>query len=111
MNERTGDELKQIAIDLHHGKIYCDQHIPQGESIATAFMVLAFMDAPAIQQLQDDPPGMIYEYLDKAGPRSVNGMPCFFSMQMLSQSDAKIVCDTANKIRDAERAMQLEVTA
>jgi len=30
-----------------------------------------------------------YEYIDKAGPRSVNGMPCFFSMKNIIQKDWK----------------------
>ena len=29
----------------------------------------------------------IYEYYDKAGPRSVNGMPCFMSHREISKND------------------------
>jgi len=31
--------------------------------------------------------GVIYEHLSKAGPRSINGNPCFFSCRILSVSD------------------------
>jgi len=33
--------------------------------------------------------GLIYEYLDQAGPTSVNGMPTFFSLKYLNISDAE----------------------
>ena len=32
--------------------------------------------------------GLIYEYIDKAGPRSINGLPNFFSMRLLNKEDA-----------------------
>lgn len=31
--------------------------------------------------------GLIYEYLDKAGPRSINGYPIFFSMRIMHRDD------------------------
>lgn len=33
--------------------------------------------------------GLVYEYLDKAGPMSVNGMPNFFSCRFLNIEDTK----------------------
>jgi hypothetical protein len=32
--------------------------------------------------------GLIYEYLDKAGPRCINGCPIFMSCRIMSKSDA-----------------------
>lgn len=31
--------------------------------------------------------GVIYEYIREAGPRGINGLPCFFSFRMLNQED------------------------
>ena len=31
--------------------------------------------------------GTIYEYISEAGPRSINGFPCFFSHKVLNRSD------------------------
>jgi len=31
--------------------------------------------------------GVIYEYISKAGPRSINGYPCFFSFRILNKAD------------------------
>ena len=44
--------------------------------------------------------GMFYEYYSKASPRCINGMPMFFSLNILSVHDAKIVSEKVNKIID-----------
>jgi hypothetical protein len=50
-------------------------------------MVLALSDKEQLKELQKLDIGMFYEYMDKAGPRSINGMPCFFSVQYLNRGD------------------------
>ncbi len=50
-----------------------------------------------------------YEYIDKAAPRSVNGLPIFFSMRMLSRADQKRLSEKVQRLREAERtALQTE---
>lgn len=89
---RTEAELKQIAIDLFDGKIFCDQHIPPDSSLHTMPMVFMPIILGALDQYTGDRKeiGMIFEYLDKAGPRSINGYPNFFSMQILTQAEWEI---------------------
>lgn len=41
--------------------------------------------------------GMVYEYMDKAGPRSVNGYPMFMSINVLSIEETKKFADKYNK--------------
>ena len=89
MKNRTEEELKQITVDLFHGKIFTDRHCRRPQDVMMVFMPLGLMEPKAFRKLQKDSPGMIFEYLDKASPRSVNGMPGFFSCQMLSQEDTK----------------------
>lgn len=103
MENRTPEELKQIAVDLFHGKIFTDRHCRRPEDIMMVFMVFALMASKDMKKFQDDPPGMIFEYLDKAGPRSINGMPGFFSCQMLSQDDTKTVLDLYKKLEEAQK--------
>ena len=81
----TTEELKQIAIDIYHGKIFTDRHIRTEEKtpslLGMIFMPILFWDAP--------PPDidMLFEYLDKAGPRAINGYPMFDSCRYLNESD------------------------
>jgi len=51
--------------------------------------------------------GVIWEYIDKAGPRSINGHPSFFSHRLLSLSD----WHRAHKayVREMERRQNIEV--
>ena len=93
-NKRTpllDKKLKEIARGLHEGKIFCDTQIREGDSniLLSIFMPLVFMSKKDIWLMQKHPPGLMYEYMDKAGPRSVNGYPCFFSMRILSLEDTK----------------------
>ena len=41
---------------------------------------------------------MIYEYIENAGPRAINGNPTFLSLRMISKDDTKKVLETYNKI-------------
>lgn len=77
------DELKKLAVDFHHGHIFTNRDIAQPNLfLHSVFMPLIFMkfskkDAECV--------GLIYEYLDKAGPRSINGMPMFYELSLLGQ--------------------------
>ena len=98
---KTKEELKQIAIDLADGKIFSDRHIREGDSksIGTVFMPLilgAFGDMTEEEQ-KAGKVTFIYEYLDKAGPRSINGMPCFFSCQILNREETELMFELHEK--------------
>jgi hypothetical protein len=90
MDERE-EALKQIAFDLFCGRIFCDRQLTRAEDAHLVFMPLALMNGEQIKALLENPPGLIFEYLSKAGPMCVNGCPTFFSMQLLSMEDAKRV--------------------
>lgn len=45
--------------------------------------------------------GMIWEHLDKAGPRSINGLPCFFSMRLLHVDQLEELCERGRRIAAA----------
>lgn len=83
---KTDDQLKQIAADLYDDKIFTDRQCNDRE-ISMVFMPIAI---GAFSGYSDDELrkiGMIYEYEDKAGPRAVNGKPCFMSLQLLSRDE------------------------
>ena len=79
-----------LAEDIYNGDVFTDRHC-QPQDVGMVFMVMNFMSPEMSAGLQANPPGLIYEYLDQAGPRSCNGQPNFFSMRMLSQAEAKRV--------------------
>lgn len=105
MENRDKKELKQIAIDMLAGRIFTDRQLPYGHSIESCFMVLFFMNSEQKEALILDPPGLIFEYISKAMSRSCNGMPCFPSMQMISQYDTEIVFDYCKKLKEAEESV------
>ncbi len=84
-------ELKQLAIDIVEGKVFGSWNITDADMLPMVFMVITFMDFDKIQELQDDDIWHFYEYLDKAGPRSINGMPIFFSAHTITKDDWKKV--------------------
>ncbi len=97
----TDQEAKQLAEDMYKGLVFTDRHVQRKEDIPGVFMPLALMDSKFVEELQKNPPGMIYEYMDKAGPMAMNGMPMFLSCRMISIDDAKKVFERYNKIREA----------
>ena len=105
MENRSEEEIKQIALDLYHGKIFTDRHCQSPEEVSSSFLVLAFMEPADVKKLQNDPPGMIFEYLHKAGPRAINGKPGFLSCEMLSPDDTKKVFAIYDKLKEAEKSV------
>ena len=87
MNDK---ELKQLAIDISEGKVFGTFHMRPDDmerNMAVVFMPLVFMNEKQRKKLEDEKVAHFYEYIDQAGPRSVNGMPCFFSMRNIDQEN------------------------
>lgn len=97
----TDDEIKKLAEDMYKGLIFTDRHMSNREDIQMVFMPLALMDKELIEELRKNPPGMVYEYLDKAGPMGINGMPMFLSLKMASIDDTKKIFERYFKIKEA----------
>ena len=97
----TDQEIKQLAEDMYKGIVFTDKHLQRRGDIQSVFAVLALMSAEQIEELKKIPPGMIYEYFDRAGPMAVNGMPIFFSFKIVSIDDTKKVLTRYNNIIDA----------
>jgi len=101
----TDEELKQIAKDLHVGKIFCDRHCPSPQAIPQVFMLLNFMNEDQIKDFQAKEYDFFYEYLDQAGPLAVNGLPTFFSIRCLNRTDTAKMLDYYKKIKAAVEAV------
>lgn len=104
---KTDEELKKIAKDLLAGHIFTDRHINANDSrlLTSVFMPIMFFDKEQFDDfnnnLKSGDINLIYEYLDKAGPRSINGMPMFMSFETLSKEETEKMFDYHKKIKDA----------
>lgn len=98
--QRSVDELRTLARDIHHGRVFTSRHLPDQKDIVQVFMVLAFLTTEQLERMADV--GLIYEYLDKAGERMVNGLPVFMSCHMLTVADAQTVLGIIKALRDVE---------
>ncbi len=84
-------ELRQLALDIAENKVFGTFHMNENEinHLHVVFMPFIGVDAKRAKEMSDNDIIHVYEYYDKAGPRSVNGMPCFFSMNQINQTDWK----------------------
>ncbi len=96
----SDEEVKKIAEDIYKGLIFTDRHISNPNDLTSVFMVLMFMEEKDINRFKNNPPGLIYEYMDKAGPMTINGNPIFMSMQLLSKEDGERVIKHYTGIKD-----------
>lgn len=99
-------QLKKLAIDISDGKVFTDTMIPpdQYQMVSIIFMPLIFLGKEKLEELANTC-GLLYEYYDKAGPRSVNGFPIFFSFNSLNKEDIKKVDEYYKKIEEAKKSL------
>jgi hypothetical protein len=94
-------ELKEIAMGIYKGEIWTDRHCNSARDVFSCFMVLGLGGKKVAEQMESRKIGLVYEYMSKAGPRAINGMPCFFSCQMLTQNETNEMFIYYKKIKNA----------
>lgn len=88
----SAEQLEQLAQDIAARRVFHSGMCERTEDVAMVFMPFGLMgDNLTLAEMIEQKVAIFYEYLDKAGPRSVNGMPMFFSMNMLNLDQAMIV--------------------
>lgn len=98
---KTNNELEALAQDWTSGRIFTslDLHAAGADDMVhSVFMPMSFVDAQYIDWMKSQKISVIYESMDMAGPRSVNGFPSFMSMKMLNIDDANKVITRRNEI-------------
>jgi hypothetical protein len=100
----TEDELKTLARDMAMEKVFTSNHVPDHDArmLGMIFMPLAL---GGLGGRNPEEIGMIYEYLDRAGPRSINGYPCFFSFRMVRADQMQALFAKYRAIREALEAV------
>lgn len=95
-------EVSKLAKDIAMDKVFCSFFITEDQQnnlLGMVFMPLLLGGLSHFTKEQIDDIGFVYEYYDKAGPRSINGKPIFFSCGFVSKADAKRIRNKADKIR------------
>ena len=101
---RSKEELKQIAVDMHAGRIFSSDHFHERElqqMLPLVFMCLMFGGAELRTWLKDNKINLVYEYMSEAGPRMINGNPVFASVKFLNEDDHKTVREFIAKLQEA----------
>jgi hypothetical protein len=99
-------EILQIAEDIYKGQIFTDRHLRDKSMLQSVFMVLALADQKTIDSIKASKPGMFYEYLNKASPTAINGMPIFYSMRMANEDDTKKIFELVQKMEEAMKIVK-----
>ena len=102
------EDVRNLALALFHGEIFTDRHCKTPDEVLSVFAVLALADEALLKDIGEDKPGMVYEYLEKACPLSVNGLPVFLSCNFLSQDDTRQVHSLLRRLSQAEERILFE---
>ena len=89
MEARTDTQLKQLALDVVEGRVFVSWQLgSNNESLVNSvFMPLLFMTEEQVQEMKRHKVVQLYEYLEKAGQKAIDGFPMFMSMQMLTEAE------------------------
>jgi len=76
-------------MDIVENAVFTDRHLHENDVnvVRLVFMPIMF---GALEDVNIDELGMVYEYYSKSFSRSINGYPMFFSFGMLNKEDAEI---------------------
>lgn len=98
---KTDEELKKIARDMQDGLIFSDRHCKTLDELRSSFLILALLEPEAMKKMEEDKIDFVYEYFDKAGPRSVNGRPIFLSCHCLDETESKRMFEFHDQMKPA----------
>lgn len=84
MDRMDPDELRQLAKDAQGGSVY---FLRDDDDPLMVFMPLGLGALQGAPEEEVAKVGTVYQYLDKAASRSINGRPCFFSVRFLHVDD------------------------
>ena len=100
--KKTPEQIETLAWDITGGRVFGSWNGPP-DMIKSCFMILMFMEQKHLDQLKEQNIAHLYEYMDKAGPRSVNGYPSFMSAQYIDVDDMAKVVKRLKQIEEFQR--------
>lgn len=96
----TEEDLNDLAVNVATGNTYC---VNDTEAVRLSFGHLIGMLDPPMTEDEAQLVGALYEDFSKAGPRSINGYPFFFSFKILHKDDLLPLSD---KVAAKKKALQ-----
>lgn len=99
---RSESELRKLALDIRNGLVFTSW-MCRPEEITSVFMLALFMDKKTIRKLKADKVVHFFEYTSQAAPRSVNGLPCFFSCQTLKQPEMDLLVPMMKELEESDK--------
>lgn len=87
------DEIREFVDALMAGQLFTSEQVKNEGDIPMVFMPLMLGASEHLEPIIDDI-GCLYEYMDKAAPRGINGQPIFYSFNVLHKDDWAVVLDT-----------------
>jgi len=106
-NRYSKQEMRTFARDLHAGNIFTSHNVPVTD-IPHVFLPIAFLGKRGLDQFVMQGNAVLWEYLYKAGPRSVNGNPQFFGCRMFTWLEWEFVYGHICKIQETMDALESE---
>jgi len=97
---KTDKEIKEIALGIYKGIIFTSNQIKDNSSIGMVFSAFLLSPPEYKKWLEENKISMLYEHLDKAGPRSINGYPMFISHGHLNNEDEIRVKEKFEEIKN-----------
>ena len=82
----TDDQLREFVLGVVDGRIFTDRQA-RNDPFMVFFPLIWGPFEAYNQESVKNRLGCIYEYVDKALPRAVNGQPCFMSMRIMHIDD------------------------
>lgn len=104
------EELAEFVMGVCDGNIYTSVGLGPSE-IRMVFMPIALGGLEGFTEEEIGEIGCIWEHLNQAGPRSINGRPGFFSMRLLHIEDAKLAQVWIKKELDRRDAVKAEIVS
>lgn len=102
------EQMKEFVLGVCDNRIFTDRHLSEDEvknNLSLVFMPLMF---GALDSIQMDTIGCIWEYWSEAGPRSVNGKPIFFSMRLMNVKDTEFAFAQIKKEMSRRENLKLD---
>lgn len=84
----TDEAICEVAEGMKAGIVLTSEQSP-ANLFGSVWMVMMFMDPKHLAEMALKDITLLYEFTDKAGPRTINGYPSFFSCRMMNRDDHK----------------------
>jgi len=87
MEPMDDKDLRKLARDAAEGRVFFASQVAEQDVVSMVFMPLLFLSKEDAAKMEQEGVIDVYQYLDQAGPRCINGYPIFMSMCTITKPD------------------------